>query len=73
MPRIKRGILLPEGLLLNLHSHLEPHGKALVNIALPVELRMPEHKGDTMRNKHQGFKWQSPHFISVESRDCWEF
>lgn len=56
MPRIKRGILLPEGLLLNLHSHLKPHGKALVNIALPVELRMPEHKGDTMGNKHQGFK-----------------
>lgn len=46
-----------------------PHGKGVVNVALPVELRTPGHKEITMGNKQQALK-RPRFFTGVDSRDC---
>ncbi|TKS68403.1 hypothetical protein D9C73_002465 [Collichthys lucidus] len=45
---------LPAALQITPGSQERPHGKGVVNAALPVELRTPEHKEITMGSKHQG-------------------
>lgn len=65
------GLLIPAVPLMGLGPREKPHGKGVVNAALPVELRTPEHKEITMGSKHQGLKWRPPYFVNADSRDCW--
>lgn len=49
-------LLLPAIAQITQGSQEKPHGKGVVNVVLPVELRTPGHKEITMESKHQGLK-----------------